>query len=116
MKHSISENKECQLNFRQKSDESKVLTNCLMDGNAETRFEKWFKTLKGEFHKSFKKVRYSSKKKLSEISLVLEERRSIIQRMKICQDDDKEALQDKLTEVEESVCDLVNEENYAKVV
>ena len=36
--------------------------------------------------------------------------------MKTCQEDGKEQLQDRLTEIEKEVCDLVSEENYAKVV
>ena len=110
-------NKECQLTFSQKTDESRVLTKTFLKaGNTDEKCGRWFKTLKGEFHKSFKKIRYTNKKKVTEVSQTLEKRREIIQKMKTCQDEDKENLQDQLTELENDVCDLVAKENYKKVV
>ena len=110
-------NRECQVNFCKKTDESQVLTKIfLKDGKPNDKCRKWFKALNGEFHKSFKKIRYTSKPKETEVSKTLEERRSIIEKMKTCQEDGKDKLQDRLTEIENDVCDLVAEKNYAKVV
>ena len=110
-------NKECQQKFFQSTNTGSTLKKCfLQDGNLADQSNKWFKSLKGEFHKSFRKIRYNGKQKVTKISELLDERRNILTKLKVCRDDETDELQQSLDEVENKVCDLVSETNYEKVV
>ena len=47
------------------------------DGNLADQSNKWFNSLKGEFHKSFRKFRYNGRQKVTKMSELLDERRNI---------------------------------------
>ena len=47
---------------------------------------------------------------------ILEERRDLINKLKKCNNYEKEELNDKLSEIEGNICNLVYEDNYGKVV
>ena len=72
--------------------------------------------LRGEFHKSFRKIRHTDKKRMTPVTKILEERRQIIQRLKSCPDEEKDKLTDILTSLENDVCEEVTKENRAKVI
>ena len=46
----------------------------------------------------------------------MEERRNLINKLKKCNNYEKEDLNDKLSEIEAKICKLVYEDNYKKVV
>ena len=110
-------NKECQTHFLKSTDSSGCLTKCFLKaGKTDRKCENWFKTLRGQFHKSFKRIRFTNKPKASKINKILEERRNLINKLKKSTNHEKEVLNDKLSEIEGSICNLVYEDNYSKVV
>ena len=110
-------NKECQGQFYEITNNTNLLSNCFQkDGNFPTQAGKWFKTLKGTFHKAFRKIRHTNKNKRTKVSEILEERRKMIKKLKNCPDDEAEDLQDALNEIENKVCDMVADDNHDKVV
>ena len=110
-------NQECQMKFHKAMTFNKNLTNCFpKDGCIKDQASKWFKTLQGEFHKSFRKIRFTSKKKITPVSELLEKRRKLIEKLKYCNDNEKDTVQDDITDVENKVCDLVADQNFTKVV
>ena len=110
-------NKECQDKFYEITNKNNMLSACfLKDGNFKAQAGKWFKVLNGTFHKAFRKIRHSTKNKSTQVSIMLENRRDIIKKMKNCSEDESEGLQEELNEVEDKVCELVASDNHAKVV
>ena len=110
-------NKECLQNFFEITDKSTALTECfLKDGNIKEKAAKWYKKLRGEFHKAFRKIRHSDKKIKTPVTEKLEERKIIIKRLKICPEEEKDKLKDILMDIESQLCDIVAEGNRAKVV
>ena len=110
-------NSECQKLFLEMTNETRKLTDCFqMDGGVEKQAKKWFKELKAMCQQSFRKIRHSSKKKDSETSILLDKRRSLIQKMKLAQESEKEDLQEELFKLEKQVADIVAETNRNKVV
>ena len=94
-------NADCQEIFHQKTNEKRKLSQCFLEvGHIEKQAGNWFKVLKGICHQSFQKIRHTTKKKETEISLLLEKKRTCIQKLNL----------------EEQVSDLVAEENRNKVM
>ena len=110
-------NKECQKQFFESTDKSSTLTEIFLKaGNVQDKAAKWMKKLNGEFHKCFRKIRHTEKKIITPITKILEERRLIIQRLKICPEEEKDKLKDILNDVEDKICSEVAKKNHAKVV
>ena len=110
-------NKECQEHFFDITNTSNQLSKCFQkDGNFATQAGKWFKTLNGTFHKAFRKIRHTNKKKPTEVSEILGQRREIIKKMKNCSEEESECLQDALNKIEDKVCDMIADKNHAKIV
>ena len=110
-------NAECQEIFHQMTNETRKLSQCFLEaGNIEKQAGNWFKVLKGICHQSFRKIRHTTKKKETEISLLLEKRRTCIQKLKMSEENEKDQIQSELLNLEEQVSELVAEENRNKVM
>ena len=110
-------NEECQNIFFQKTSETRRLTNCFQRaGGVENQAKQWFKELNGLCHQSFRKIRHKTKKKETETTILMEKRRSLMQKLKMVPDIEKEDLKDELDKVEKKVSDLIAEKNRNKVV
>ena len=110
-------NKECQMKFYNSTSSTSSFTNCFQQaGSLAEQSQKWFKTLNKEFHKSFKKIRYTGRNKATKISEILDKRRNMLLKIKACKDDEKDNLEEELNKIENEVCELVSEQNYKKVV
>ena len=110
-------NVSCQEKFLQITNETSKLSDCfLKDGKFPQQAEKWFKTLNGIFHQSFRKIRHNPKKKITDVSVKLEERRNLIHKLKVAKENEKEELNLKLDEIEKQVAEKVAEKNRNKVV
>ena len=72
-------NSECQQAFFEKTNTTRKLTECFLKaGGVEKQAEHWFKELKGMCHQSFRKIRHKNKKKETETSILLEQRRVLL--------------------------------------
>ena len=76
---------QCQSNFYLDCENSSELMECFNDKSKsfENQSKLWFKTLKSMFHKSFKKFRCTSKRKETETSKLFEQRKHLIQKIKL---------------------------------
>ena len=110
-------NAQCQEKFFQITNNSTELSQCFQgDGTLESQATKWFKTLKGVFHSSFRKIRHTNKKVKSKLSSLMEERRAELGKLKNVADEEDEETSAKITKLEEEICELVAEENREKVL
>ena len=112
-------NTECQAAFFQKTEHFSLLTECFSsnDKSIEIQSNQWFNTLKSYFHECFRKIRcknnYSSK---NPIVKLLEERSSIIQKIKKADEEELESLKSSLSKLETEISRLTAEENRNTVV
>ena len=83
--------------------------------NVKKQGKDWFKKLHNFFHKSFKKVRFNGKIKETEMNKLFELRRKMVQDIKKCNDDSKNRLMEKLSDVESKITEKVLEENLLKI-
>ena len=111
-------NKQCQAEFFKDCENSTELTECFNDEDKTFKNQSnlWFKTLQSKFHKSFKKIRCTSKRMETEISKLLDKRKSLIQKLKLSEEEEKQAVSDELRNVENDISDLTSEENRLKVI
>ena len=76
-------NRNCQEDFFQDCEKSTELMNCFQNGKClESQVNSWVKTLQNKFHKSFKKIRCTSKGMENDVTKLLEKRKVLIQRLK----------------------------------
>ena len=78
--------------------------------------ELWFSNLKSKFHKCFKKIRQTNKPKISEISRLLDQRRTILASYKSASLGNREKLEESLKRIEDVICNLTSEQNRDNVV
>ena len=110
-------NKECQEKFYRETESSNDLYKTLERGGAVCQSaEMWFSNLKSKFHKCFKKIRLTSKPKMSEISKLLDQRRTILASCKSASLENREKLEESRKRIEEVICNLTSEQNRDKVV
>ena len=110
-------NKECQELFHSETSNTTEFSECLENEKSiEVEGGKWFSTLNKYFHKTFKKIRFNGKVKETPVTKLMDLRRETVQNLKKCDDYQKEELENKLSEVENEIADMVAEENRIKVV
>ena len=110
-------NKECQEIFHDLTNNAPKLNECFQQGlNISAEGEAWFKNLNKLFHQSFRKVRFTGKVKETELSRLFDQRRTILQKLKSCEENLKENFSSEIKCVEAKITDLVAEENRNKVI
>jgi hypothetical protein len=110
-------NAECQASFHQITNVTRKLSECFEKaGNIDKQAGNWFKVFKGICHQSFRKIRHTSKKEETKISLLLDKRRAYIQKLKMSEENEKDHIQSELLNLDEHVSELVAEKNRNKVV
>ena len=109
-------NKECQERFFCDTNNTKEFSTCFESSeNVKKQGKDWFKKLHNFFHKSFKKLRFNGKIKETEMNKLFELRRKMVQDIKKCNDDSKNRLMEKLSDVESKITEKVLEENLLKI-
>ena len=109
-------NKECQERFFCDTNNTKEFSTCFESSeNVKKQGKDWFKKLHNFFHKSFKKLRFNGKIKETEMNKLFELRRKMVQDIKKCNDDSKNRLMEKLSNVEGQITEKVAEENLSKI-
>ena len=110
-------NKECQQMFFQETNFTLEFENCFDgDEGVKAKGKTWFKKLNNCFYKSFKKIRFTGKTKETNLTKLFDKRRELVQKMKKCDEDGKEEVEEELNAVDEEIGELVAEENKDKVV
>ena len=110
-------NRNCQEEFFQDCEKSTELMNCFQDGKClESQVNSWVKTLQNKFHKSFKKIRCTSKGMENDVTKLLEKRKVLIQRLKTIEEESKSEVVLELSKVEEEISKMSSEENRNIVI
>ena len=109
-------NLECQEKFLKITNETLKLSNCFLKaGNLDKQCKNWFKEFKGICQESFRKIRHNFKTKQTETSKLLEKRKNLIQKLKKCDESEKEAINSELVKLDIQVSKLVAEDNRNRV-
>ena len=76
----------------------------------------WFRILKCYFYECFNKIRCKKGfKSRNPVAILMKQRSELIQKIKMTNDDQKEILEMKLSEIEEKLSNMVAEENRKQV-
>ena len=111
-------NVECQEVFLSKTSQTERFTECFNSNQPlEDQAVKWKKTLDSFCHQSFKKVRVNfNKPKVTKISELLDERKSLKQMLKNCDNEDNcSSFQQKIEDIDQVIAQECSEENYLKI-
>ena len=110
---------ECQKMFRDKTENSTLLSKCFQSGacgDVEMKCNNWFKILKSYFYECFNKIRCKKIfKSRNPVVILMKQRSELIQKIKMNNDDQIEILKLKLGEIELKLSNMVAEENRKQV-
>ena len=111
-------NIECQENFKMLTSETTDFSDCFkFDSSFEKQSARWKKTLDSFCHKSFKKVRITPHKpQVTKISELMEERKYLKYKIKMCEDMEKrEELLSQMENLDKIIANECSEENFQKI-
>ena len=110
-------NIECQDKFFDITNNTLKLTNCFnTDEPVREQGKRWFKNLNSLFQQTFKKVRITSVQKDTRVSKLFKRRLSLIQELKVANEDKHEELQNELDEIEEEISKEVSKDTRDKII
>ena len=111
-------NIECQEQFRVLTSQTKKLSDCFQKNlSFEEQATQWKKTLDSFCHQAFRKVRLTpGRPKITKISELMEERKSLKLKMNNCVDmHSEDTLQDQIENLDEVIAKECSEENFQKI-
>ena len=107
-------NIECQKTFYNLTSETSKLSKCFINDELfSTQAKKWKSTINSFFHKSFKKIRVTNKKKVTELSILFDERSKL--KIKLSEKVDDEELDNEIDEIESKIALICAEDNAKQV-
>ena len=111
-------NKKCQEDFFKDCENSTKLQECFQNNgkSVEYQVKSWIKSLNNKFHRSFKKIRCSSRGMETDIIKLLDKRKLLIQKLKSLEEESKQEVIEDLSKVEDEISTLSAEENRIKVM